>query len=254
MMKSYSVLFFRFGLAHYRGSGGTENSRSGAISVDGTTAANFPPVFSEITPWMNPTRLDPLAHGHPRHNRHSKPKPSPLLPIFNCLNGLVRFDPPFCYCHTEVEGNKCQFSTTSLPSDGRLCPSTRRWKNLSKEDDPFLNFSSIWLFSIHDCRCFVMADLPIADLQSAHVPFNAIRGCLGIGILLFYNWFFKLKSLPLGRTHYRMLFNYEIWRQNNSEAIFLNNLNTPPPVFYALRLTPYDWVITLCAMPLAIFC
>jgi hypothetical protein len=58
-MKSYSVLFFRFGLAHYRGSGGTENSRSGAISVDGTTAANFPPVLSEITPWMSPTRLTP---------------------------------------------------------------------------------------------------------------------------------------------------------------------------------------------------
>jgi hypothetical protein len=32
-----------------------------------------------------------------------------------------------------------------------------------------------------------MADLPNADLQSAHVPFNAIRGRLGIGILLFYN-------------------------------------------------------------------
>jgi hypothetical protein len=58
-MKSYWVLFFRFGLAHYRGSGGTENSRSGAISVDGTTAANFPPVLSEITPWMSPTRLTP---------------------------------------------------------------------------------------------------------------------------------------------------------------------------------------------------
>src|SRR4030067_1379873 len=63
-----------------------------------------------------PHKAYPLAHGHPRHNRHSKPKPSPLLPIFNCLNGLVRSDPPFCYCHTEVEGNKCQFSTTSLPS------------------------------------------------------------------------------------------------------------------------------------------
>src|SRR4030043_1445798 len=58
-MKSNSVLFFRFGLAHYRGSGGTENSRSGAIAVDGTTAANFPPVLSEITPWMSPTRLTP---------------------------------------------------------------------------------------------------------------------------------------------------------------------------------------------------
>jgi hypothetical protein len=42
-----------------------------------------------------------------------------------------------------------------------------------------------------------MADLPNSDLQSAHVPFDAIRGLLGIGILLFYNWFFKLKDLPL---------------------------------------------------------
>jgi len=38
---------------------------------------------------------------------------------------------------------------------------------------------------MHDCRCFVMADLLNEDLQIAHVTFDTIRGRLDIGILLF---------------------------------------------------------------------
>ena len=47
-----------------------------------------------------PHKAYPLAHGHPRHNRHSKPKPSPLLPVLNCFNGLLWSDPPFkAFCY-----------------------------------------------------------------------------------------------------------------------------------------------------------